>query len=568
MKIKVIVRFGEFERIFQIPCGSGDKTFKWLGNIASQRYALAAPNGILRSREDYCGVTEKVQYMATRILLSSGETPKPHELLHDSLRDDDVIVVELSNTVPIKKLSGAPNTSEWSSLAYSASQTQLQYMLDVQEEEVADDSDNNGEFESGDDESVISTEKLTEKTSRINFIKLMLKSQLLNVKELNRQVESVYSKLEGNLKLLKPLEHEGMKELLQDYWDILKDLFHAFQVTSEGVNQNNNTNTMDMDHFVAFLDEANIFPAVILIQQAHLIFQHTISYFPKNGQLLYFDGFLLALILTAQLKFNDTVHTRGVEAKALHTVNLSPNTTRIANQPSILWKSHSSIKDFRRLLRDHCLPLARRFECYSYLRNAFVSDNCLLRIRDHYEILQAEFDKESMKTKDFPTTITIESMCDLLHHCELESTISTPATINKIRLLLAEVRQGSIFGREACIDNGEYDVKMSGSSANNSSNNNSQQFVFPEQEFSFPEFVEAIARAGYYHFSKQRLANNHLNNNNHNNNNNNMLTSTNNSLSQGHLHSVNSNTTTSIALAASIDLPSGADEEVKKEKKK
>jgi hypothetical protein len=38
MKIKAIIEFDSYEREFIIPCGTGDKTFKWLAIAASQRF--------------------------------------------------------------------------------------------------------------------------------------------------------------------------------------------------------------------------------------------------------------------------------------------------------------------------------------------------------------------------------------------------------------------------------------------------------------------------------------------------------------------------------------------------
>ena len=38
MKIKAIIEFDSNEREFIIPCGTGDKTFKWLAIAASQRF--------------------------------------------------------------------------------------------------------------------------------------------------------------------------------------------------------------------------------------------------------------------------------------------------------------------------------------------------------------------------------------------------------------------------------------------------------------------------------------------------------------------------------------------------
>ena len=51
MQLKVVVKCGKAESKFRIPCGNGQKTFKWLGLVAAGRYGAEAPGGGLRQRE-------------------------------------------------------------------------------------------------------------------------------------------------------------------------------------------------------------------------------------------------------------------------------------------------------------------------------------------------------------------------------------------------------------------------------------------------------------------------------------------------------------------------------------
>tara|TARA_A100001015_G_scaffold205589_1_gene229856 strand:- start:345 stop:494 length:150 start_codon:yes stop_codon:yes gene_type:complete len=41
MRVKVEVH----DRVFNVPCGEGGQTMKWLAMVAAQRYALSIPNG-------------------------------------------------------------------------------------------------------------------------------------------------------------------------------------------------------------------------------------------------------------------------------------------------------------------------------------------------------------------------------------------------------------------------------------------------------------------------------------------------------------------------------------------
>jgi hypothetical protein len=87
MKIKVKARFGDYERTFEISCGSGDnKTFKWLGNVISQRFAQCVPNGTLRHRDHFRGTTQEAQHTCSEIRFQDGQMPHPTAIISDFLR--------------------------------------------------------------------------------------------------------------------------------------------------------------------------------------------------------------------------------------------------------------------------------------------------------------------------------------------------------------------------------------------------------------------------------------------------------------------------------------------------
>ena len=51
MHLLVTVKCGQRESRFRIPCGNGQKTFKWLGLVSAARYSSESPKGSLRMRE-------------------------------------------------------------------------------------------------------------------------------------------------------------------------------------------------------------------------------------------------------------------------------------------------------------------------------------------------------------------------------------------------------------------------------------------------------------------------------------------------------------------------------------
>lgn len=77
MKIIAVIKFHEEEKEIEIPCGFGDKTFKWLSMVVCQRFALLSPHGILRSRDDIRGQTVNDQLMPSEIYLESGDVSIP-----------------------------------------------------------------------------------------------------------------------------------------------------------------------------------------------------------------------------------------------------------------------------------------------------------------------------------------------------------------------------------------------------------------------------------------------------------------------------------------------------------
>ena len=51
MKLTAVVLYESTEMEFEISVGAGDKTFKWFGMAACQRFATQHPNGALRRRD-------------------------------------------------------------------------------------------------------------------------------------------------------------------------------------------------------------------------------------------------------------------------------------------------------------------------------------------------------------------------------------------------------------------------------------------------------------------------------------------------------------------------------------
>lgn len=498
MKVKAIVRFDDAEHVFIVPCGNGDKTFKWLGNAISQRYSLSAPNGSIRSRENFYGISDRVQYMTNNITVPSGENPHPAEFLHDHLHDGDSVLIDMSSRIPVKKVSGAPNATGWTKLAYSVSQDHLH--ADLAEPEDDDEEYYDEEEEVGDDdmnnEGLPASEILAKRAAKVNFMKVVLHSQLIDEKEVSRQVSDIWGMLSPKLRLMKVGDQDDIKHILEEYWDIFLDIFAAYQAPDEALPKSakgNDAMIIDLERFLCLVDDASIFAAVHAHAQASMLFRHALEYFPMSGgHGLYIEGFIMALILISQLKYNDTLDSKLRSPQKPGSLAASQSATSISLKKSesaakitmsaLGQFSWSCVDDFRRLVEDYFLPLAKELGCHSHLRSVFLSAACLSKIRDAYSILQSTFDKESVKNRDFPTTISKATMSELLYNAGLVATMGTTADIDKCGMLLEEVRHGTIYGRRA-------DVR-----------NDDERFSYPDDEFTLAEFIEAVARAGYYFF--------------------------------------------------------------------
>ena len=149
MKIIARVILNNEEREFDIACGNGDRSFKWLASAGMQRWAQAIPNGNLRRCDLQHGMTDNVQYSTTNVLLPSGEIPHPEAKLREFLRYGDAVTINLTGHQRVDVISGVPKRSAWSSVAFTKNASIDDVDLDVSDEEEDEDApkyDDNGEM--------------------------------------------------------------------------------------------------------------------------------------------------------------------------------------------------------------------------------------------------------------------------------------------------------------------------------------------------------------------------------------------------------------------------------------
>jgi hypothetical protein len=150
MKLLVRVILNNEEREFDISCGEGDVSFKWLASAGMQRWAQAVPKGNLRRCDLKHGVSDTVQYSTTNVLLTSGEIPHPDARLKEFLRSGDQVIVNLIGNQQLNILSGLPKRSAWNTVAFTRT-----ISLEDSEQEISDVDSDEVDLKYDDDSQVV-----------------------------------------------------------------------------------------------------------------------------------------------------------------------------------------------------------------------------------------------------------------------------------------------------------------------------------------------------------------------------------------------------------------------------
>lgn len=440
MKLKVRVSLDrENERIFDVAVGMGDKTFKWLSLVASQRYALASPAGGLRRREEYRGATERAQHHAREIILPDGEVPHPSAIISDFLHDGEEVVIILINSMKIDPKTCSGKRSNWSTIAFTA-------QGNLHGSQVVDEDDDDGWYEEdsiGEGETVaLEIEEMTlnqKMQSSAKFLNICYKSQMLNRKKLAHELETDWIKfVKSSMPNLSEMQSDAFKDIFERYWAILKAVYlHFSTMTPPG--------SMPLDNFQQFLSECSIFPH-LEIPSASVRIHKKICKALKVGDIFTFGCILPALILCAQARHNDTFEKN-----------------------SSVQTSHDALEE---IFVKNIVPLAEKMEMPMFLKEIFCSDKSLHAIRRFHDPLFLVFTKYANRAKDMSVSIPIQQMSE----CLFESGLLPEGSLSITEELFEQVKSGTIFGRAESQPGDD---------------------IIPDNEFTFPEFIEVCALAGF-----------------------------------------------------------------------
>ena len=470
MKIRARVVFEGAPVYFEVPVGLGDKSFKWLGMVVSQRFALLAPNGGLRRRDPIRrGASDSSMHQAVQIVLPGGAFPHPQALISDFLRDGDEVGVSLVDHQEVATLTGlqaAP--TKWSTLAFNATGE------GVYADESKASGGGGGGGGVGDDEGDGAAAAAASATAaglgsslqmaaNADFMRIILKSQMINRKKIVHTIETHWnSSIRRGMPRLLPAHEEEMKASFVEYWDVLVDVFERFAPDGK----------LSKSALHSIFDEAGMFPPQTLGVMAARVHKRACDAAPAGPgeSLLGLPGFMVAILLCAQFIHNDTYSATAAGAKASADEDgLAAAVAAPAGSP------HAALREiFSRKL----YALAERLECYCVLKDIFTSEPILAVLRDYHSDLSDAFTKFAGRSREMPVSINAQNLSELFYDGglvdEKVDRNNTPAIY-----LFKEVRKGTVFGRSI-------DPSLS------------PDDIPPENELTYPEMVEAVCRHGFY----------------------------------------------------------------------
>ncbi|KAL3672137.1 hypothetical protein V7S43_002800 [Phytophthora oleae] len=107
---------------FIVPCGEGAQTCRWLGLAVAQRYALAAPHGRCRTRED--AHIKQGFFLPAAIVKTNGQVLRPEKRIVEVCKDNETLTVQLQQEVPVNEI-GTPQFTAWTVNAFFPSQKRV-----------------------------------------------------------------------------------------------------------------------------------------------------------------------------------------------------------------------------------------------------------------------------------------------------------------------------------------------------------------------------------------------------------------------------------------------------------
>eukprot|EP00607_Mallomonas_marina_P007296 CAMPEP_0182418570 /NCGR_PEP_ID=MMETSP1167-20130531/2967_1 /TAXON_ID=2988 /ORGANISM="Mallomonas Sp, Strain CCMP3275" /LENGTH=192 /DNA_ID=CAMNT_0024592835 /DNA_START=104 /DNA_END=686 /DNA_ORIENTATION=+ len=149
-------------------------SFKWLGMVAAQRFAMEAPRGAVRRYDEMRGITDRVQQLPQNMTITrTKQEPHPEDKLEEFLRDDDEVVINLmDNNLAVTKF-GSPKNSVWAAAAFISPNEDKPYPDEFEE----------SKHSSAEDKHDFSIDK----QAKVEFMRVVLNTQMLDHHKISHQ---------------------------------------------------------------------------------------------------------------------------------------------------------------------------------------------------------------------------------------------------------------------------------------------------------------------------------------------------------------------------------------------
>lgn len=395
--MKVVVQLHVNDEVveYRIGCGDGDKSFKWLGMVVTERHATCTPNGAYRKVHSTHGISNRVQQLPSDIWLSDGTHPTPDNIIRDYLTDGDVVYITLSSAVSVSAHS-CPNITSWGKTAY--------YSSDVFANNTESDEINNIPKEIGYDFKANST-----------FMRNCLISQMFDTSKTMNIIDAIWSSVPVMIPRLTEQLSSDLRRQCYDYSHILSELYHHF------ANQNqDNSKLLNFTLFSKLIDELEIFYQNDMEAMCKKLFKSITSRSECQVPTLTFGEFLASLVLCAQLRHNDTLDSHN----------------RITN-------CHDA---FAMILKQNVLALSSKLQLPCLIRIEIFKEQNLYKFRKFYDRFMMIFDKYACKNShELPLTVTDDQMFEILVSSGLMYAADKRIVL---RIMKENTRSWEIIGRD------------------------------------------------------------------------------------------------------------------------
>lgn len=456
MKLTLEVVCGKYKQTFEQPIGIGDKTFKWLGSCASGMYARNIPDGAIRARCDFRGLSKRAQNHAYEVILENGEIPHPMSLLQDYVLDGDCITINLTDTLSIKD-GGGPDLATFAALSNTNCVDSPMFVDDsvyIQD----DMGDTYGNSEVGDVTQIEISAVDTAKEARLqkaaaHFMSVILDSQMLATNKVVKELEHCWVDVRKLMPKLSDQDSEDMQNVFKSHFSVVDALYRKYTVEEAFM--------LSRLKFGEIVADAKIFKREEDFDELTMrVFRQVCRKETKIG----FSQFLVALALLSQSRLHNTFESQSAVHGAGHCLQV--------------------------FITKYLHPLASKFRLR--IRDLLYQPPPLKEIRDMYDGLFDLFEKYAGKAgRDLTLSMPVEYFGELLTDSKiitLAEDEENPDKPKELRRGIAEdiltmCKGGYIKGRHVIPESARKESDMPEA---------------PDDDFVFPEFVEGLARATFY----------------------------------------------------------------------